>query len=130
MTENPSITILYDGLCPYCVAQASTMRRLDGGKGAIECVDFTAAGFDSSKYGLTREEATAQMHGVLPDGTILRGMETIRRAYAAAGWGWLAAPTGWPGLRWLFDRAYAWFARNRRRLSWKRQECVDGHCRT
>ena len=29
------------------------------------------------------------------------------------GLGWLLAPTGWPGLRWLFDHGYEWFARNR-----------------
>jgi len=128
MADVPHITVLYDGLCPYCVAQAKTMRRLDAGRGAIVCVDFTSSTFDSNNYGLTKSEATSQMHGVLPDGQILRGMDVIRRAYAAAGWGWLAAPTGWPGLRWIFDRWYAWFARNRRRLTWSKRACDEGRC--
>jgi predicted DCC family thiol-disulfide oxidoreductase YuxK len=40
-------------------------------------------------------------------------MEVFREAYRAIGLGWLLAPTGWPGLRWLADCGYEWFARNR-----------------
>ena len=128
MLNSPAITIIYDGLCPYCVAQAGALRRLDRDRGKIACVDFTASGFDAAKYGLKPEDATTQMHGVLPDGTIVRGMETIRRAFSATGWGWVAAPTGWPGLKWIFDRGYAWFARHRRRLWWRTRDCAGGRC--
>jgi len=70
-----------------------------------------------AEYGLTYEQAMEQIHGVLPSGAVVRGMEVFRRAYAAVGWGWLLAPTAWPLLRPLFDRGYQWFARNRLRLT-------------
>ena len=43
-------------------------------------------------------------------------MEVFRAAYEAVGFGWLAAPTGWTGLRPMFDYGYKLFARNRLRL--------------
>jgi hypothetical protein len=43
------------------------------------------------------------MHGVFPDGRIVRKVEAFRQAYRAVGLGWLLAPTGWPLLRQVFD---------------------------
>ena len=57
----------------------------------------------------------ARIHGVLPDGTVIEGVEVFRRAYAAVGLGWLIAPTRWPGCRRLTDLAHRIFARNRLR---------------
>ena len=51
----------------------------------------------------------------------------VRRLYAAAGLGWLLAPTAWPGLRRLADWAYALFARNRLALT-GRSGCTAGSC--
>ncbi len=53
------------------------------------------------------------IHGVFPDGRIVRKVEAFRQAYRAVGLGWLLAPTGWPVLRWVFDGLYALFARYR-----------------
>lgn len=53
------------------------------------------------------------IHGVFPDGRIVKKMAVFREAYRAIGLGWVLAPTAWPGLRWLVDRGYEWFARNR-----------------
>ena len=91
-------------------------------------MDIAAPGFDPGVYGLDPERAMARIHGVLPDGRVVEGMEVFRRAYAAVGLGWLLAPSGWPGLRRLFDAAYRWFARNRLRLTGRPEAC-DERCR-
>jgi len=70
----------------------------------------------------------ARIHGVLPDGSIVEGVEVFRRAYAAVGLGWLVAPTRWPGLRWLAEWSYQVFARNRLRWTGRSSACVDGRC--
>jgi predicted DCC family thiol-disulfide oxidoreductase YuxK len=75
--------------------------------------DISDPQFDPGRYGLTREEVNRVLHGVLPDGKVVRGMAAVRRAYRAIGLGWLTAPTGWPGIRWIADGLYAAFARNR-----------------
>lgn len=121
------IKVLIDGACPLCRREADLWRRLDRGRGRIVLEDIADARFDPTEYRLTREQAMAEIHGILPSGELVRGMEVFRRAYAAVGWGWLLAATSWPLLRPLFDRGYQWFARNRLRLTGRESECGD-HC--
>jgi len=121
------IKVLIDGACPLCRREAELWRWLDNGRGRIVLEDIAAPSFDPTEYGLTREQAMEQIHGILPSGKLVRGMEVFRRAYAAVGWGWLLKPTSWPLLRPLFDRCYHWFARNRLRLTGPEGACGD-HC--
>ena len=92
--------------------------------------DISATDFDPSRYGVTREEVMGVMHGVFPDGRIVRKVEVFRQAYRAIGLDWLIAPTGWPGLRWISDQAYRWFARHRLSVGrfLGRDTCETGAC--
>ncbi len=121
------IRVLYDGACPLCTREIRALRRLDRGRGRISFVDI--AGFDPAPYGMRYETLRSRIHAVLPDGTLLDGVEVFRRLYRAVGLGWLLAPTGWPGLRPLFDAAYRVFARNRLRLTGgEGAACTAEHC--
>jgi predicted DCC family thiol-disulfide oxidoreductase YuxK len=117
------IRVLYDGDCPLCSREVRFLERRDRGRGRIEFEDIAGPGFDPGTYGLETGEVSARIHGVLPDGTVVAGMEVFRRAYAAVGLGWLMAPTGWPGLRRLADLGYRIFARNRLRLTGRACTC-------
>jgi predicted DCC family thiol-disulfide oxidoreductase YuxK len=121
------IRVLFDGDCPLCAREIRFLDRLDRGRGRIRFEDIAAPGFDPAVHGLEAGEAMRRIHGALPDGTLVEGMEVFRRAYAAVGLGWLLAPTRWPGLRRLADGAYRWFARNRLRLTGR--ECDTAQCR-
>ena len=99
-----------------CASEVDGLRRRDAA-GRLCLVDISAPGFDASRYGRTLDELMTRMHAIDADGRTLVGMDAVRAAYALAGLGWLVAPTGWPGVRPLFDRFYAWVARNRYRLS-------------
>jgi len=81
--------------------------------GQLAFEDIAAPGFDPEVYQATREELMGVIHGVFPDGHLVKKVEVFREAYRAIGLGWLLAPTGWPGLRPLADLIYEWFARNR-----------------
>jgi predicted DCC family thiol-disulfide oxidoreductase YuxK len=104
--------LLYDGQCPLCRLEA---RWLEGWnrRGYLLFEDISKPEFDATRYGITHEEVMGVMHGVFPDGRIVRKVEAFRQAYRAVGLGWLVAPTGWPVIRWLFDGLYALFARYR-----------------
>jgi predicted DCC family thiol-disulfide oxidoreductase YuxK len=125
MNRSSEITLLYDGDCPLCSREISALRRLDRGRGRIDFGDIAAPGFDPQPYGRDLEALMARIHGVLPDGSVLEGMEVFRRAYGAVGLGWILAPTRWPVVRPLADAAYRWFARNRRRLTGRPDNCGD-----
>jgi predicted DCC family thiol-disulfide oxidoreductase YuxK len=47
----------------------------------------------------------------------VEGVEVFARAYRAVGWRWVDTLARWPGLRWILDRLYVVFARNRLRLT-------------
>jgi predicted DCC family thiol-disulfide oxidoreductase YuxK len=125
-----AIRVLYDGDCPLCRREIRLLQRLDRGRGRLQFEDIAAADFQPGAYGLDAAASMARIHGVLPDGSVVEGMEVFRRAYAAVGLGWLLAPTRWPGLRGLADRAYRVFARNRLRWTGRASECESGSCRS
>jgi predicted DCC family thiol-disulfide oxidoreductase YuxK len=122
------IKLLYDGECPFCRREAQWLKRRDRADRLV-LEDILALGFDPSRYGLTRQEVTAVLHGVLPDGRVVHGVEAVRQAYQAVGLGWLVAPTRLPGIRGLLDRMYGAFARNRVALGrWFGRRCESGVC--
>ena len=123
------IKVLYDAECPLCRREIALLHRLDR-RGRIASEDIADPSFDASRYGLTFEQVMGRIHGVLPDGTIVRDVEVFRRLYRAVGLGWLLAWTRWPIGRWIADRAYRWFARNRLRLTGRRDACATGRCAT
>jgi len=126
--RSPDFTILIDGDCPLCAREASLLRRLDRGRGRLELVDIASPDFDAARYGATRDAVMGHIHGLLPDGTLVSGMEVFRRAWAAVGLGWLLAWTRWPVFRQITDAAYRLFARYRLRLT-GRAGCETGACR-
>ena len=66
-----------------------------------------------------------RIHGRLPDGTLVKGVEVFRHLYTAVGFGVLVAPTRLPGIAQLLDLGYRLFAKNRLRLTGR---CADGAC--
>jgi predicted DCC family thiol-disulfide oxidoreductase YuxK len=122
------LKLLYDGECPFCRREAQWLKRRDRA-GRLVLEDISALGFDPSRYGLARQEVMDVLHGVLPDGRIVRGVEALRQAYQAIGLGWLVAPTRLPVVRGALDRMYAAFARNRVGLGrWFGRRCQGGVC--
>lgn len=121
--------LLYDGECPLCRREVEWLKRRDRtGRLAIE--DISDPGFHAEAYGLTQEAVMSVMHGILPDGRIVRRVEAICEAYRAVGLGWLVSPLRWPGVRWLADVAYGVFARNRVSLGRLFGRSCDGACKT
>ena len=120
-------TLLYDGACPLCSREIELLRRLDKGRGRLGLVDITDSAFDARAYGSDLDALMSRMHGVLPDGRLVDGVEAFRRAYGAVDRGWLLAWTRLPGLRRVADRAYDWFARNRLRLTGRAEDGAAKH---
>lgn len=124
MTANYPLTLLYDAQCPVCSLEMDHLReRCNDGR--LLFVDISEPGFAAARYGLTAAALDAEIHGVRPDGSTLKGVEVLRLAYAAAGLGWVMRPTGWAPLRPAFDVGYRLFARHRRRISAAAAPLID-----
>lgn len=116
--------VFFDGACPLCTKEIDFVRRLDK-KGRLLFTDIASSEFDAASVGKTHDELMARIHGRMPDGTFVEGVEVFRRMYAAAGLGPLVALTRLPGVTQLLDVGYHWFAENRLRLTGR---CEGGAC--
>ena len=110
--------VFYDGDCPLCMREITMLQRLDRKKNNLRFTNISPADFNAEETtGLDYNTLMDEIHGRLPDGTIVTGVEVFRQLYGAVGLGWLTAPTRWPGLRQLSDAAYQTFAKNRLKLT-------------
>lgn len=120
--------LLYDGQCPFCCLEVRWLQRWNR-HGYLVFEDISTPDFDPSRYGVTLQDLMGVIHGVYPDGRIVRKVEAFRQAYRVVGLGWLLAPTGWPVFRWFFDGLYEVFARNRVSIGrFFGRTCTTGTC--
>jgi len=118
------VEVFYDGACPLCVREIDMLRRKDA-KQRISFTDISAPDFDAASVGVAWSTLMARIHGRLPDGTLIEGVEVFRRLYAAVGFGVLVAATRLPLVAGLLDLSYRAFAKNRLRLTGR---CADDAC--
>jgi predicted DCC family thiol-disulfide oxidoreductase YuxK len=119
------VEVFFDGECPICLREIDMLRRKDRGRGRIRFTDIAAPSFDPLPLGKDRAQLMDRIHGRLPDGTWIEGVEVFRRLYAAVGFGPLVALSRLPGISHAADAAYALFAKNRLRLTGR---CASGAC--
>ncbi|MEO6599626.1 MAG: DUF393 domain-containing protein [Polyangiaceae bacterium] len=123
--ETPfDVEVFYDGECPLCTREIEMLRRKDDAH-RIRFTDIAARGFDAEAIGLPWSTLMERIHGRLPDGTLIEGVEVFRRLYAAVGFGPLVAATRLPGVSQLLDLSYRVFAKNRLRFTGR---CKDDAC--
>ena len=114
--ESFDIEVFFDGACPLCRREIAWLRRRDQ-SGRIRFTDIAQSDFVAGKLGVEHDQLIAEIHGRLPDGSWLRGVEVFRRLYEAIGWNVAVGVSRWPGVRQALDAAYRVFARNRLRLT-------------
>lgn len=118
------IELFYDGDCPLCKREVALLQRLDR-RGRLRFIDIAAAGFDAVEVGVEWQTLMDRIHGRLPDGSIVEGVEVFRRLYGAVGLDPLVWVSRLPGVSHLLDVLYRAFAKNRLRLTGR---CRDGVC--
>ena len=118
------VEVFFDGECPLCVREINLLRWMDR-RSKIRFSDIASPTFDTSKVGLSWNALMDRIHGRLPDGTLIEGVEVFRRLYAAVGLGPVVALTRLPGISHALDWGYKVFAKNR--LKWTGR-CREGVC--
>ncbi len=118
------IEVFFDGGCPFCRREINFLRRWDR-RERILFTDIHCPDFRSAAVNMTDKALMGQLHGRLPDGTWLRGVEVFRRMYAAVGFGPLVFLSRLPLISQLLDQAYSVFARHRLRLTGR---CTAEEC--
>ncbi len=102
------IKLLYDGECPLCLREVNFLLKRDAGRGIVDFVDIADLNYQPEENGgIDFATAMGRIHGVLPDGTVIKNVEVFRRVYEELGMGWIYAVTKLPligGIAdWLYD---------------------------
>jgi predicted DCC family thiol-disulfide oxidoreductase YuxK len=118
------VEVFYDGECPLCVREIAMLRRWDKNH-RIVFTDIASPNFSAVSLGKTQDDLMARIHGRLPDGQWIEGVEVFRRLYSAVGLGPLVAITRLPGISGLMNLGYRLFAKNRLRLTGR---CTPESC--
>lgn len=136
MNDYP-LTLLYDGACPLCAVEMERLMERNK-RGLLRFVDVTAPGFDAKSCGFQQNDLMRVIHGIKPDGSAVRGVETLRLAYKGVGLSGIAWLLGLPGIHHLATWAYPYIADNRyaisKRLRWliniyiTKPSCASGAC--
>lgn len=124
------LKVLYDGKCPLCVWEIDILKKFDlKREQAVNWVDISKDGFLSEEHkNISYQEAMDEMHVITDQGEVLRKTEAFRAMYGAVGLGWVFGYSRFPGMEYLSDKVYMWFARNR--LRWTGRDCESGSCNT
>ncbi len=126
MTNNAS-SILFDGHCAFCRAQAERLRAWSTPARPLELVDFQADGALERFPMLTHAQCMAAMQMVTPSGRVFGGAEAVARLVLTRWWGFFAWGYYLPGVRQLADYAYRAVAKRRYLLAKKKRVIVcDG----
>jgi predicted DCC family thiol-disulfide oxidoreductase YuxK len=119
-------TLLYDGTCRFCTAQAQRLRRF--GRGNVNVESAYAPGVRERFPMVPQDGIMGEIKLVDADGRVLGGAAAIARTLQLGG-GLFGALAGlyriWP-VRPIADAGYRLIARNRYRIAGK---CDDGKCK-
>jgi predicted DCC family thiol-disulfide oxidoreductase YuxK len=119
------LNILYDSRCNVCQLEIDFLRNRDvrlhgpGGR-RLKFTDLESGSYDGrdpANGGIDYGAGMRAMHGILPDGRVLRGVPVFLAAYEEVKLGWLFGMYNVPALKWLLDRSYDVFATHRTTLT-------------
>ena len=109
LSNKPSwkIKLLYDGECPLCVREVNFLTKKDAGRGIVKFVDIASLDYDpQNNAGIDFATAMGRIHGILPDGKVIKNIEVFRRVYEELGMGWIYAITKLPVIGKIADSLY------------------------
>lgn len=118
------IEVFFDGDCPLCIREINMLRKLDN-RNRVRFTDISSPAFDAGDTGLTWTQLMERIHGRLPDGTMIEGVEVFRHLYTAVGFPRIVSLTRLPLVREALDVGYLLFAKNRLRMTGR---CLEDIC--
>lgn len=123
------LTVFFDGACPICDREIALMRRLDRQRRLIFC-DFSQREYDPASINVSPAELGRVIHGRWGNGNVIIGVDVFRAMWEAVGLGFLARLSRLSFVEPLILKAYAWFARNRLRLTGRSTASTGDACRS
>jgi predicted DCC family thiol-disulfide oxidoreductase YuxK len=111
------IDLLYDSECPICQMEVDFLKKRDINH-RIRFTDLSSPDYNPADHGNVKfEDGMRKIRAVLPDQTVVTGVEVFRQTYKSIGLGWVFAATSIPVIGQAADFLYDVWAENRLRLT-------------
>ena len=86
------LIFLFDGGCPLCLRETNFLKSKDE-LNKIVFVDINNINYNPSLFkDISYEEAMSNLHGILENGNIIKGLDVLAYSYELIGLGWVYYP--------------------------------------
>ena len=111
------LTFLYDGGCPLCRRETDFLKGRDKLKN-IKFVDINSENYNPKNYqDISFENAMSNLHGILNNGKIIKGLDVLAYSYQLIGLGWVYFPIKIPILSNFLRIIYSCWAKYRLQIT-------------
>ena len=86
------LIFLFDGGCPLCLRETNFLKSKDE-LNKIDFVDINNVNYNPILFkGISYSEAMSNLHGILENGNIIKGLDVLAYSYELIGLGWVYYP--------------------------------------
>ena len=108
---------LFDGGCPLCLRETKFLKKKDVFN-KINFVDINNDNYNASLYqDITYKEAMSNLHGILENGNIIKGLDVLAYSYNLIGLGWVYFPLKIELLAPILRLFYKYWAKYRLKIT-------------
>ena len=111
------LIFLVDGGCPLCLRETRFLKKKDFSK-KINFVDINDDSYDPTLYqDISYKEAMSNLHGILENGDIIKGLDVLAYSYELIGFGWIYYPLKIEFLNPILRLFYKYWAKYRLKIT-------------
>ncbi len=111
------LIFLFDGGCPLCLRETRFLKKKDS-LNKINFIDINNDNYNPSLYkNISYAEAMSNLHGILEDGDIIKGLDVLAYSYELIGLGWVYYPLKIVFLAPFLKLLYQYWAKYRLKIT-------------
>ena len=111
------LTFLFDGGCPLCLRETNYLKKRDI-LNQIKFVDINRKEYNPNLFNdISYSEAMSNLHGIMENGEIIKGLDVLAYSYELIGLGWVYYPLKIKFLSPILRLVYRNWAKYRLRIT-------------
>ena len=111
------LIFLFDGGCPLCLRETNFLKRKDE-LNKIDFVDINNCNYNPILFkNISYAEAMSNLHGILENGDIIKGLDVLAYSYELIGLGWVYYPLKITFLAPVLRSFYKYWAKYRLKIT-------------
>ena len=111
------LTFLFDGGCPLCLRETNFLKSRDTFRN-IQFIDINSKDYNPKFFNeITYADAMLNLHGILENGEIIKGLDVLAYSYELIGLGWVYYPLKIKFLSPLLRLVYRYWAKYRLQIT-------------